>query len=54
VYKERTISSMQRVNYHLPEPVHAKLKALAEKLDMSVAELIRRAVEKYLKEQAKK
>lgn len=40
---------MKRVNHFLPEPLVNALKALAKKLDVSVAELIRRAVEEWLK-----
>jgi predicted DNA-binding protein len=40
---------MKRVNYHLPEQTIRALKALSKKMGVSVAELIRRAVDSYLK-----
>ncbi len=42
---------MKRTHIFLPEPLLAALKALAEKQDVSVAALIRRAIEDYLKGQ---
>ena len=40
---------MKRVNYHLPEVTIKKLKDLSEKIGISVAEIIRRAVDEFLK-----
>ena len=42
---------MKRTHIFLPEPVVERLKDLSEKLDVSVAELIRRAIEEFLKKQ---
>jgi len=39
---------MKRVDYHLTEIQIKKLKALSKKTGLSVAELIRRAVDKFL------
>lgn len=44
---------MQRVNFHLTEDQVARLKALSEKTGLSVAELIRRAVDALLAKQEK-
>lgn len=40
---------MKRVNYHLTIPQIAGLKALSKKVDVTVAELIRKAVDMLLK-----
>jgi predicted DNA-binding protein len=40
---------MRRTNIYLPEPMLKALKALAKKLDVSVTEIIRRAIEQYLR-----
>ena len=40
---------MKRVNYHLPEPIIEKLKELSRETGLSVAELIRRALDDFLK-----
>ena len=47
---------MKRVNYHLTEKQIKKLKAHGEKTGLTVAEIIRRAVDEYLerKESTKK
>jgi predicted transcriptional regulator len=42
---------MIRTHIFLPEPLLNALKALSEKQDVSVAALIRRAIEDYLKRQ---
>jgi hypothetical protein len=39
---------MKRVNYHLTTSQIAKLKRLSQKTELSIAELIRRAVDEYL------
>jgi predicted DNA-binding protein len=39
---------MKRVNYHLPEQVIEKLKAEAKRTGLTVAEIIRRAIDTYL------
>jgi predicted DNA-binding protein len=44
---------MKRHNFFFPAPLMAKLKALSEQMDMSVAELVRRAVEAYVKKENK-
>lgn len=44
---------MIRVNYHLTEKQAAALKALSEKTGLTVAELIRRAVDAMLEKEAK-
>jgi predicted DNA-binding protein len=40
---------MKRTNHFLPKPMIDKLKALSEKTDISVSELIRQAVDAFLK-----
>ena len=40
---------MKRTHLFLPQPLIDRAKALAEKLDISMAELIRRAIEEFLK-----
>ena len=40
---------MRRVNYHLPEPMIERLKAISKKTGLPVSELIRRAIDAYLK-----
>lgn len=45
---------MKKVSYHLPSVVIDKLKRLSEKTGLSVAELIRRAVDAYLKKEGVK
>lgn len=42
---------MKRVNYHLPEHTISRLKSLSVKKGISVAELIRRAVDDFLDKQ---
>ncbi len=39
---------MRRVNYHLTEEEIAELQSLSGKTGLSVAEIIRRAVDEYL------
>jgi predicted DNA-binding protein len=41
---------MIRTNIYLPEPTVKRLKALSKKTGVSVAELVRRALDEYLKE----
>jgi predicted DNA-binding protein len=41
---------MKRTHFFLPEPDFVKLQELSKRLDVSVAELIRRAIENFLKE----
>jgi predicted DNA-binding protein len=45
---------MKRVNYHLTDLQLKKLKALSKKTGLTVAELIRRAVDAYLGTERKK
>jgi catalase (peroxidase I) len=40
--------SMVRVNYHLTDKQISKLKEMSKDTGLSVAELIRRAVDKYM------
>jgi len=40
---------MIRTNIHLPKPLLAKLRKLSKSTGLSVAELIRRACDAYLK-----
>jgi len=42
---------MIRINVYLPKPILDKLKKIAKKKDTSYADLIRRAVEEYLKKE---
>jgi metal-responsive CopG/Arc/MetJ family transcriptional regulator len=44
---------MKRTHLFIPEPVLEKLKELSKQLDMSVAELIRRAIDDFLKKNKK-
>lgn len=39
---------MQRTHIFLPEPDRARLRDLASRLDLSVGEIVRRAVDEYL------
>jgi len=41
---------MKRINTHLTEQQVGRLKKFAEKTGLKVAELIRRAIDKYLEE----
>ena len=43
-----------RSNYYIPEPQIERLRKLAQKRDVSVSELVRRAIEEYLKREEKK
>ena len=43
--------TMKRTNIYLTEPSVEKLQGLAEKTGLSVAELIRRAIDDFLKKQ---
>ena len=42
---------MKRTNIYLTEPSVQKLQAMAKKTGLSVAELIRRAIDDFLKKQ---
>lgn len=42
---------MKRTHVFLPEPLIKALKALAKRSDVSVAELIRRAIQEFLKKE---
>jgi predicted DNA-binding ribbon-helix-helix protein len=44
---------MIRTNFHLTEAQLSQLRELAEKTGLSVAELIRRAVDEFIKKQVK-
>lgn len=44
---------MQRINFYLSEKQIASLKALSKKTGLSVSELVRRAIDAYLKKEAK-
>jgi len=44
---------MQRVNHHLSDVQMKNLRKLADKTGLSVAELIRRAIDAYLKDSKK-
>lgn len=39
---------MKRVQIHLPEPLRVELRRLATRMDLSVAEIIRRAAEEFV------
>ncbi len=43
-----------RTNIYLPQEQIRRLRKLAEKKDVSVSELVRRAIEDYLKKEEKK
>lgn len=42
---------MKKLNIYLPEPVLLRLKELSEQRDTTVSEIVRRAIEEYLKKQ---
>ncbi|WP_168794470.1 hypothetical protein [Paraburkholderia aromaticivorans] len=42
------VSKMQRKHIHIPDSINDRAKACAEKLEMSLAEFIRRAIEASL------
>ena len=42
---------MKRTHFFLPEPAFERLQELSKKLDVSVAELIRRAIDDFLEKQ---
>ena len=44
---------MKRTNYYFPKQMLAKLKAASKKTGLPVSELIRRAVEDFLKQHEK-
>ena len=48
------IRTMKRVTYHLTEGQINRLQGLAQKTGLSVAEIIRRAVDDYLDKKEKK
>lgn len=39
---------MKKINFYIPDPMLAEMQALAEKRDVALAELIRRAIEQFL------
>ena len=43
--------TMKRVNFHLSDLQISMLKKLSKKLDLSIAELIRRAIDDFLRNQ---
>jgi predicted DNA-binding protein len=45
---------MKRVNYHLTEAEITRLQTLSNKTGLSVAEIIRRAIDEYLDRKEKK
>jgi predicted DNA-binding protein len=45
---------MKRVNYHLTEAEITRLQALSKKTGLSVAEIIRRAIDEYLDRKERK
>jgi len=47
MYNER----MKRINFYIPDPMLEKLQTLADRRDVALAELIRRAIEQFLAEQ---
>lgn len=44
---------MKRVNYHLPEKHIVGLRKVSDRTGYTVAELIRQAIEKFLKKELK-
>ena len=48
------IQTMKRVNYHLTEAEITRLQALSNKTGLSVAEIIRRAIDEYLDRKERK
>ncbi|OGW44150.1 MAG: hypothetical protein A2132_06290 [Nitrospirae bacterium RBG_16_43_11] len=53
IYHRYNIHTMQRVNHHLSDVQMKNLRKLANKTGLSVAELIRRAIDAYLKDSKK-
>jgi Ribbon-helix-helix protein, copG family len=45
---------MKRVNYHLTEDEIKGLQGLSERIGLSVAEIIRRAIDEYLDKEKRK
>jgi predicted DNA-binding protein len=45
---------MNRVNFHLTDEQRDRLRSLSERTGLTVAELIRRAVDAYLEKEEKK
>jgi len=45
---------LERTNFYIPEPAIKRLTKLAQKRDVSVSELVPRAIEEYLKREEKK
>jgi hypothetical protein len=45
---------MKRTNFHITDQQLAALRGLAEKTGLTVAELVRRAIDDYLKREEKK
>ena len=43
-----TKGGMRRRNFHFPEPLMAEVKALADRKNIAMADVIRTAIEKYL------
>jgi predicted DNA-binding protein len=39
---------MKRTNFHIPEPTRIRLKTLSAATGITVAELVRRAIDEYL------
>jgi predicted transcriptional regulator len=44
----------KRTNFYIPGPAIERLKKLAQKRDVSVSKLVRRAIEEYLKREEKR
>ena len=42
---------MKRINFYIPDSMLEKLQALADQQDVALAELIRKAIEQFLKTQ---
>ena len=45
------IRGIKKMNFYLPDPVIVRLQELANQTGLSVAELVRRAIDEYLKKQ---
>ena len=43
-----TLHTMRRTHLHLTDPQHARLRLLADRTGLNVAELVRRAVDDFL------
>jgi predicted DNA-binding protein len=41
--------TMKRINYYMPQQLHDRIKALSDKTGLAMSEIIRRAIDEFLK-----